>query len=289
VLEELLKRIDGLERRLGENEGTNGTAQSPTTEPSNTSSTASRKRQAVSPPEDMSEPSPSAIVIVSTPPACVPTTATDEQLVRKLVDIFFQRCDGKPYTLFHEGLFRQQWAEGRVPDHIIDTLCAVAIRFVIWDVAVIISQVVTTSHRYTPAHELGTLSAQEYSEQFAARARRGVDSDEPSLENLQSMLLLSMTYYAMGYGKKSFMQMGAIVRTPHFRSQADPARPRHPHDSRTRSPPGIAAFSSRDPTRARNPSPRFLDMLSDGPLHRLWVCPSTLFLRSFNIPAAALH
>jgi len=40
------------------------------------------------------------------------------------------------------------------------------------------------------------------------RARNHVDSDEPTLEHLQSLLLLSMTYFAMGNGKKSFMQMG---------------------------------------------------------------------------------
>ena len=68
--------------------------------------------------------------------------------------------------------------------------------------------------RYTSAHELGSRSAHEYSEQFAARARSEVDSDEPTLENLQSMLLLSMTYYAMGYGKKSFMQMGKLSTRP---------------------------------------------------------------------------
>lgn len=70
-------------------------------------------------------------------------------------------------------------------------------------------------YRYTPIHELGIKSAQEYSEEFAASARREVDSDEPTLENLQSMLLLSMTYYAMGYGKKSFMQMGMFSTLPH--------------------------------------------------------------------------
>lgn len=38
-----------------------------------------------------------------------------------------------------------------------------------------------------------------------------VDADDPTLENLQTMLILSLTFYAMGYGKKSFMQMGSHV------------------------------------------------------------------------------
>jgi len=93
-------------------------------------------------------------------------------------------------------------------------------------------------HRYLPVHELGTKSAQEYSEEFAVCARREMDSDEPTLENLQSMLLLSMTYYAMGYGKKSFMQMGMSFALPHLAgSILTLSRLRDPNDSRSRSPP----------------------------------------------------
>jgi len=130
VLEELLKRIDGLEKRLGDTETTDGAARdSPGANNSNTSSVASRKRPATSSPEG-SGLSPSVSITPSTHTATEgsPAASTDERLIRRLVDVFFERVNGKPYTLFHEGLFRQQWAEGRVPHHILNTLCAVSVR-----------------------------------------------------------------------------------------------------------------------------------------------------------------
>lgn len=65
--------------------------------------------------------------------------------------------------------------------------------------------------RYIPTPELGGKTAQQHAEEFATTARSQVDADEPTLENLQAMLLLSMTFYAMGYGKKAWMQMGMFV------------------------------------------------------------------------------
>jgi len=132
VLEELLKRIDGLEKRLGDTESTGAvTRDSPGADHSNTSSVASRKRPATSSPVG-SATSPSASLTPSAhiDIAAAPGVSSDEQLIRRLVDIFFERVNGKPYTLFHEGLFRLQWAEGRVPHHILNTLCAVSVRWV---------------------------------------------------------------------------------------------------------------------------------------------------------------
>ncbi|KAI5802050.1 fungal-specific transcription factor domain-containing protein [Pyronema domesticum] len=219
VLEELLKRIDGLEKRLGESEGSNGGgrgSKSPGAESSNASSVASRRPAAATTAREPAAMSPPNIPAPSPPPPIIesPITTgaggggvspvaiqtpqpappqTDYRLMQRLVEIFFERVNGKPYTLFHERMFRQDWQEGRVPSYVLDTICAVSVR-------------------YASAHELGTKTAHQYCEEFAARARRNVDSDEPTLEHLQSLLLLSMTYYAMGYGKKSFMQMGSAIR-----------------------------------------------------------------------------
>jgi 3-dehydroquinate dehydratase-1 len=35
-----------------------------------------------------------------------------------------------------------------------------------------------------------------------------VDIDQPSIENLQTLLLLSQTFYAYGCGKKAYMTLG---------------------------------------------------------------------------------
>lgn len=64
--------------------------------------------------------------------------------------------------------------------------------------------------RYIPAEELEDNTPQQYAESFANTARAQVDADEPTLENLQAMLILSMTFYAMGYGRKAWMQMGIV-------------------------------------------------------------------------------
>ena len=124
VLEELLKRIDGLEKRLGENDGA-ASGESPGR--SSTSSVPSRKRSRTDPmdrePNNISNPSPP----VDMPP---PLLSPDDRLIPQLVDVFFERVNGKPYTLFHEGIFRQSWAAGRVPNYVLNTLFAVSVRWV---------------------------------------------------------------------------------------------------------------------------------------------------------------
>lgn len=44
-------------------------------------------------------------------------------------------------------------------------------------------------------------------EQYASQARTMVDIDEPSIESLQTLLLLSIAFYAVGKGKKAYMTL----------------------------------------------------------------------------------
>ena len=44
-------------------------------------------------------------------------------------------------------------------------------------------------------------------EQYALQARALVDIDEPSIESLQTLLLLSMAFYAVGKGNKAYMTL----------------------------------------------------------------------------------
>lgn len=142
MLEELLKRIDGLEKRLGESDGGSGSKYSPPaadggntggaasrpTAPGNETATASPSASPLEPKR--SPPAAAAAAVAATSPAALPAATTaDPRLVSRLVDIFFERINGKPYTLFHEGMFRQDWADGRVPGCILDTVCAVSVRW----------------------------------------------------------------------------------------------------------------------------------------------------------------
>lgn len=39
------------------------------------------------------------------------------------------------------------------------------------------------------------------------KARQGVDPDEPSIEGIQTLILLSLALYANGQGKKAYMAL----------------------------------------------------------------------------------
>lgn len=136
MLEELLKRIDGLEKRLGEKNGGSGPKDSPpAADGGSTSSAASRptatskETAAASPPASLETEQPPSVAAATPPAARLAATPVDPQLTSRLVDIFFERVNGKPYTLFHEGMFRQDWADGRAPGCILDTVCAVSVRW----------------------------------------------------------------------------------------------------------------------------------------------------------------
>jgi hypothetical protein len=61
-------------------------------------------------------------------------------------------------------------------------------------------------HRYTP-HPSGYQSAVKLSEDLAAQARGEMDTDEPSVDALQALLLLVTAFTAAGKGKKAYMLM----------------------------------------------------------------------------------
>jgi len=48
----------------------------------------------------------------------------------------------------------------------------------------------------------------ECTEEFARLAKDQVDPDEPSIDNLQTLMLLSNVYFALGLGKRAFMHLG---------------------------------------------------------------------------------
>lgn len=51
----------------------------------------------------------------------------------------------------------------------------------------------------------GHNTAVRASEDYAIRARSALDIDEPTIENIQVALLLSLAYFQAGKGKKSYM------------------------------------------------------------------------------------
>lgn len=43
--------------------------------------------------------------------------------------------------------------------------------------------------------------------EYALKARQEVDIDNPTIEGLQTLLLLSMVFFAYGMGKKTYMTL----------------------------------------------------------------------------------
>lgn len=70
----------------------------------------------------------------------------------------------------------------------------------------------TNVRRYS-SHPAGYSAAVRASEDYAARARAELDTDEPSIEALQTLLLLAMANYQSGRGKKAYMLLSKLLRT----------------------------------------------------------------------------
>lgn len=125
VLEELLKRIDGLERRLEEGPRTEQQVQQSPPGPI--------QQQPLPPPPpqpsvEMMTPSPAPV----TPPVVMEAQGQEEKRDwrYRLVDVFFSRVNGRPYGFFHEPSFRAELAAGRVKEAILNSVCAASVRFV---------------------------------------------------------------------------------------------------------------------------------------------------------------
>ena len=65
--------------------------------------------------------------------------------------------------------------------------------------------------RYTP-HSEGYQSAVKMSDEYATRARAEINTDEPSIDALQALLLLVTAFTAAGKGKKAYMLMSSCSR-----------------------------------------------------------------------------
>jgi hypothetical protein len=64
----------------------------------------------------------------------------------------------------------------------------------------------TDVSRYT-THPNGYLAAVRLSEDYTLRARAELDIDDPSIDCLQALLLLSIAFTAGGKGKKAYMML----------------------------------------------------------------------------------
>ncbi|KAL4929558.1 type I 3-dehydroquinase-domain-containing protein [Aspergillus undulatus] len=197
VLEALLKRVDGLEKRL-QDENHPLSPDSPVkpdiplqSHPSLPSQSQSHSQsQSQSHLNSHSHSHSSAAFPLAPPPVGVAYgNAPPHQPGRvpdAMLDAYFARLHGKPFFILDEASTRQRHAGGGLPAHLAMAVYALTLRYT-------------------------TMNPPPGSLEYARQARRIVDTDQPSVENLQTLLLLSQTFYAYGCGKKAYMTLGNAV------------------------------------------------------------------------------
>ncbi|KAB8214121.1 hypothetical protein BDV33DRAFT_196374 [Aspergillus novoparasiticus] len=174
VLEALLKRVDGLEKRLQDDNH----PLSPTSSASPTKSMEQLAAQVNFHPPPPSHPFP--------PPPTPQQSSQSHRLPDSMLDVYFTRLHGKPYFILDESATRQLHQRGHLPVCLSMAIHALTIRYTV-------------------------LNPSPQGLDYARQARRLVDIDDPSIEGLQTLLLLSQTFFAYGYGKKAYMALSNAV------------------------------------------------------------------------------
>ncbi|KAI1301985.1 fungal-specific transcription factor domain-containing protein [Xylaria venustula] len=202
VLEALLKRVDGLEAQLKDQKKTLGSSPTMEETPCTKAEVLDNNPEAPIPdsippaPTPTSEPRPKRAALdtsrisdsgsdtalyspamTNDSPPSIPSDA--------LLDTYFTRFHAKPYHILDESSVRQRLRLNQLPPNLVHAIYAVAAR-------------------YTP-HPTGYQSAVRLSENFASMSRKEIDIDEPTIDTLQTLLLLVIAYIASGKGKKAYM------------------------------------------------------------------------------------
>ncbi|KAI1336562.1 fungal-specific transcription factor domain-containing protein [Xylariaceae sp. FL0016] len=206
VLEALLKRVDGLEAQLKDqkkpSEGSPIPEESPKAETAEGSNAPMPIETAPPTTSTTSEPNAKRLALdtarggdvaadLAVYSPSVTSASSPGVQVDALLDTYFSRFHAKPYHILDESSVRQRLQLHQLPSYLVLAIYAVAAR-------------------YTP-HPAGYQSAVKMSEDYASRSRREVDTDEPSVDALQALLLLVMAFTAAGKGKKAYMLLTNVI------------------------------------------------------------------------------
>ncbi|KAJ9196852.1 transcriptional regulator family: Fungal Specific TF [Paecilomyces variotii] len=205
VLEALLKRVDGLEKRLQE-ERTPASPVSPvkatadehsphdnqsTVNPGATGFAFTEVQQSLSTSRIETNLSPHRTSMDGgygasfAPTQERPPHFQSQQLPHTVLDTFFSRIHGKPYYILDEADTRQKHKLGQLPPPLSMAIHAITISY----------------------GEPSLRSGLEY----AVQSKRAVDIDDPSVETLQTLILLSLSFFAHGLGKKAYMTLSNCI------------------------------------------------------------------------------
>lgn len=189
VLEALLKRVDGLEKRL-KTEEKNASTDTPTkehTEALNSSSDgviADSRPPKIDIPANINNVDMQSAIISPAESFSQPTPTLYSEL---LLDIYFSRLHCKPLHILNEATTRQQLQNNQLPTFLAFAIYAISARY---------------------ASQFGGYSnAVRVGNDYYRRARMELDVDEPTIETLQALLLLAQAAFQQGKGKKAYMHL----------------------------------------------------------------------------------
>ena len=196
VLEALLKRVDGLEKRL-KTEEKDAPPPTPTREkpeqpnrsesvtssdgqpnidiPANTNGLSNHNSAIISPTDSFAQPTPTLYPEV-------------------LLDIYFSRLHGKPLYILDEASTRRRLQNNQLPNFLAFAIYALSARYA--------SQFGSFSNAVRVGHD------------YYRKARMELDVDEPSIESLQALLVLTQTAFQQGKGKKAYMHLSKFYCRP---------------------------------------------------------------------------
>jgi len=188
VLEALLKRVDGLEKRL-HSEGKSDEL----VEELNSAihDAADSSRASKTSPTTQAQKHGNANVANQMMSPIEPNIQTPALAPDLLLDTYFARIHGKPYHILDEATTRQRLQANQLPSHLAFAIYAVSARFA--------------------PHYGGYNAAVRIGAEYAQRSRMELDIDEPSIEALQTLMLLSQASFQLGKGKRCFMLLNAAT------------------------------------------------------------------------------
>jgi len=192
VLEALLKRVDGLEKRLKtEDEGVpppTSTREKSDQQNRSDSASSDDHQPKIDIPTNNELNNHSSAIISPTESFAQPTPTLYPEA---LLDIYFSRLHGKPLSILDEASTRQRLQNNQLPNFLAFAIYALSARY---------------------ANQFGGYSnAVRVGHDYYRRARMELDVDEPSIESLQALLLLTQAAFQQGKGKKAYMHLSKFL------------------------------------------------------------------------------
>jgi len=151
-------------------------------------------------PPQLNVPSPTSSV---RSPKEVHTPLPPRNVLLKLVEIYFTHVNNQTYGFIHRPTFLRHIEENKVPDGLLYSICAISARF-------------SASHAPAPLPRQANKEFPAYhaGEPYAIEARRLAlrDFDKPTVQNVQTLLLLALHDFGSKKGQKAWMFAGMAIR-----------------------------------------------------------------------------